>query len=382
MCDEPVRNEVDIVHFKILSHKAFLASLLLRSKVELGPQPLIHYLWVCLSGHVHSEHVDHFRSYVCRTTYTMSSLEVGNGPTRSYFSPAVFMTGLIFCLSGSALTVFNKLIMRAFPAPNLVLFLQNVITYLLLVLGAPIVPFDIGKFERSKALKWLPLVFLFYGMLVSSMFALEIVTATTLIVQRNLGTMTIACADYVFLGTTQPRRRIFAIICLCLGSLLYVYDEVDSMKFDVNGYFWLLVNIITTTAYQIKVKSLVNELKLNSWTMSKYNNLLSLPFCLLFSWFHGEQYVAGSASTSLSLFDWSIIAASCTLGFILSVSAFQLNRMITPTSITVLNNSNKMVLIFFTAFFMDYDTLTVHSVSGIGIVMLSASLYSVSGAQS
>jgi hypothetical protein len=102
----------------------------------------------------------------------------------------------------------------------------------------------------------------------------------------------------------------------------------------------------------------------------------------LFSWLHSEQHIVTSASSSLSLFDWSIIAASCTLGFVLSVSAFQLNRMITPTSITILNNTNKLVLIFFTALFMDYDSLTVHSVSGIGIVMLSAAFYSVSGVRS
>jgi len=228
-------------------------------------------------------------------------------------------------------------------------------------------------------LKWLPLVLLFYGMLASSMLALESVTATTLIVQRNLGTVTIAFADFVFLGTIQSRRRILAIVCMCLGATLYVYDDVDKMKFDTFGYFWLLVNIISTTAYQIKVKSLVNELKLNSWTMSKYNNLLSLPFCILFSALNGEQDVAASASSSLNSFDLSIIAVSCTLGFILSVSAFQLNQMITPTSITVLNNSNKLVLIFLTVYFMDYSTVTVHSIGGIGIVMLAAAFYSVSG---
>jgi GDP-mannose transporter len=292
------------------------------------------------------------------------------------------LTALTFCVSGSALTIFNKLAMKAFPAPNFVLLLQNVVTLMLLAVGAFIFSYELYAFKKTIMVKWLPLVMLFYGMLASSMLALESVTATTLIVQRNLGTVTIACADFVFLGTIQSRRRMLAIVCMCLGIILYVTDEVGAMTIDIRGYFWLFVNIASTTAYQIKVKSLVNELKLNSWTMSKYNNALSLPFCVLFSAVLGEQAVVTNASSSISSFDALIIAASCSLGFILSVSAFQLNRRITPTSLTVLNNTNKLVLIFFTAFFMDYNTLTLHSVGGIVIVMLAAAFYSISGARS
>jgi hypothetical protein len=299
----------------------------------------------------------------------------------SYSSLKIGLIALTFCVSGSALTIFNKLAMVAFPAPNLVLFLQNAATLLLLVIFASVLSYDISDLEITKMKKWLPLVLMFYGMLVSSMFALESVTATTLIVQRNLGTVTIAFADFIFLGTLQSRRRIFAIFCMCVGAIMYVFDDLD-MKFDIRGYFWLFVNIVTTTAYQIKVKFLVNELKLNSWTMSKYNNVLSLPFCTLFAAMHGEQHVVARASSSLSSLDVLIIVTSCTFGFILSVSAFQLNQMITPTSITVINNTNKLVLIFFTASFMDSATLTVHSTCGICLVMGAAAFYSVSGTRS
>jgi len=70
---------------------------------------------------------------------------------------------------------------------------------------------------------------------------------------------------------------------------------------------------------------------------------------------------------------------SCTLGFCLSVSAFQLNRLITTTSITILNNTNKFALIFFTAYFMDYSTLSESTVAGAAIVMICAAHYSLAG---
>lgn len=293
----------------------------------------------------------------------------------SKFSTAV--AGTVFCLSGSALTILNKHIMVFLPAPNSVLLLQNVGTIILLFVGATALPYSIDPLERGKAMKWLPLVFLFYGMLVSSMLALENVTATTLIVQRNLATVSIAIADYIFLGTKQSKKRIAAIVCMCFGAFMYAHSDLRDARFSFVGYFWLGVNVATTTAYQIKVKSLVNQLELNSWNMSYYNNFLSLPFCMVFAALYGEFDVVKTFLIDVDTVKASATFLSCTLGFLLSVSAFQLNRMISPTSITVLNNANKFVLIFFTAYFMDFQSLTGLSVAGMLFVMTAAAAYSL-----
>ena len=151
-------------------------------------------------------------------------------------------------------------------------------------------------------------------------------------------------------------------------------------NFDFTGYAWLAVNVAATTAYQIKVKSLVNELDMNSWTMAYYNNLLSLPVCAIVGFAQREsetlqQFMASGTTNSQCL----ALFVSCTLGFCLSVSAFQLNRLITPTSITILNNTNKFALIFFTAYFMDYSTLSESTVTGAAIVMICAAHYSFTG---
>ena len=286
-----------------------------------------------------------------------------------------------FCLSGSALTVLNKQIMGFFPAPNAVLFAQNAVTLVLLAFGKSVLSLQIEPVQRNKAKRWFALVLLFYAMLASSMLALKFVTATTLIVQRNLGTVTIAIADYLYLGTVQMKSRIFAILGMCIGSLMYASGNLNaSSSFEFVGYSWLAVNVAVTTAYQIKVKFLVNELDMNSWTMAYYNNLLSLPVCAIVGFAQGENetlqmFIAGSKTNS----QCATLFISCTLGFCLSVSAFQLNRLITPTSITILNNTNKFALIFFTAYFMDYSTLSKSSVAGATTVMACAAYYSFAG---
>lgn len=306
------------------------------------------------------------------------------GRRRAAVAMAVVTITLVaaaFCLSGSALTVLNKQIMGFFPAPNAVLFAQNAVTLVLLAFGKSVLSLQIEPVRRHKAKRWCALVLLFYAMLASSMLALKFVTATTLIVQRNLGTVTIAIADYFCLGTVQTKPRILAILGMCVGSLVYASGDLDAASnFDFTGYAWLAVNVAATTAYQIKVKSLVNELDMNSWTMAYYNNLLSLPVCAIVGFAQREnetlqKFMASGATKSQCV----ALFVSCTLGFCLSVSAFQLNRLITPTSITILNNTNKFALIFFTAYFMDYSTLSESTVAGAAIVMICAAHYSFAG---
>ena len=307
-----------------------------------------------------------------------------DGGRRAAVAMAVVTITLVaaaFCLSGSALTVLNKQIMGFFPAPNAVLFAQNAVTLVLLAFGKSVLSLQIEPVRRHKAKRWFALVLLFYAMLASSMLALKFVTATTLIVQRNLGTVTIAIADYFCLGTVQTKPRILAILGMCVGSLVYASGDLDAASnFDFTGYAWLAVNVAATTAYQIKVKSLVNELDMNSWTMAYYNNLLSLPVCAIVGFAQREnetlqKFMASGATKSQCV----ALFVSCTLGFCLSVSAFQLNRLITPTSITILNNTNKFALIFFTAYFMDYSTLSESTVAGAAIVMICAAHYSFAG---
>ena len=292
------------------------------------------------------------------------------------------LVALAFCLSGSALTVLNKQIMGFLPAPNAVLFAQNAVTLVLLEFGKSALNLQVEALQRQKARRWFSLVMLFYAMLASSMLALKFVTATTLIVQRNLGTVTIAVADYFYLGTVQTKARMCAILGMCVGSVLYAWVDLDvSSTVGLTGYAWLAVNVAATTAYQIKVKSLVNELDMNSWTMAYYNNLLSLPVCAMIGICQREAGTLHkfTANDGASISQRITLFVSCTLGFCLSVSAFQLNRLITPTSITILNNTNKFVLVFFTAYFMDYSTLSGSTVAGALVVMICAAYYSLAG---
>ena len=69
-----------------------------------------------------------------------------------------------------------------------------------------------------------------------------------------------------------------------------------------------------------------------------------------------------TANDRVTISQHTMLFVSCTLGFCLSVSAFQLNRLITPTSITILNNTNKFAArLFYRLFYGLLHLVLLHS---------------------
>jgi len=115
---------------------------------------------------------------------------------------------VMYCASGTMMTLANKLAVRLFPFPNAIACLQNCVTVALLSMGAAVAPATFGampKLTRDTLRDWLPLTSLFVGMLVSSLLALMHVSAVTLIVIRNLTSLTVAALEAAVLhNATHP----------------------------------------------------------------------------------------------------------------------------------------------------------------------------------
>ena len=117
-------------------------------------------------------------------------------------TPKTILTLLLYCISGSLLTLVNKLAIVAFPFPNLLLVLQNGVTVLLLIINFYFFAHASQKIPSMNItmLKiWIPVVLLFVTMLTSSLFALVYVSVPTVIVIRNLSTLSVAVLEYFVL---------------------------------------------------------------------------------------------------------------------------------------------------------------------------------------
>jgi hypothetical protein len=257
----------------------------------------------------------------------------------------IVMWILSFCFLGMGLTFINKLCVLEFPYPNTLLVIQCVVAVVLLLVAEriPALKGDIkvDPLKLNIVIRWIPLVILFIGLLASSLFALKYVTVSTLVVIRNGSSLLVAFLESTILRQQVTTEVIVSLIGIFLGAIIYA---ISDFSFQLVGYGFLVINLVSTSGYQIYVKTLISDLKLSPFGMAYYNNLLSLVYFV---------FVALIYEAPLSInwreidsYTWTIIIASSIFGFGLSLSAFVLNIIITATSQMVINNLNKVALIF------------------------------------
>jgi hypothetical protein len=197
----------------------------------------------------------------------------------------------LYCASGTALTLANKLAVKRFPYPNLILVLQNGMAVVTLAMGSCTVPLTIGRMPRLSwplVRLWVPLTVTFSLMLASSLLALQEVSAVTLIVIRNLTSLSVAALEFACLGTALPWQSAGALLGILCGAVMYSLHDIT---FSPIGYSWLLLNLLSTSAYQVWVKRVIASdagKKIGALGMSYINNLLSLPVLVVIALAAGE----------------------------------------------------------------------------------------------
>ena len=276
--------------------------------------------------------------------------DVLGSPNKKASLSAKLNTGAIiavYCVCGTAMTLVNKVVIGRFPFPDALIAIQNVMATFVLLSGSFIMPSTFGrmpKLTKHTLREWVPIVFLFVGILLSSLMALMKVSAVTLIVIRNLISCTVAFFEYTVLKTRIGARSMLSLAGILGGAMLYAMFDIT---FDAVGYVWLLVNIVATTTYQVSVKRLITSQaskEMGPLGCSFVKNTLSTPVMLLLCAVSGEggrlvHHAAAGLVTGSTL---AVILLSGVLGICLSLTGFMLNERISATSIMVANNVNKV----------------------------------------
>ena len=296
-------------------------------------------------------------------------------------SAKVTLVLMIYCISGTLLTLVNKFAVNIFPYANTLLVLQNGMGVLLLLLTSQFCRSTLGTLpplNLTVLQLWMPLVLLFVMMLISSLLTLMYVSVPTVIVMRNLTTLFVAVMEYVLLSHRINSFSAITLVFMLLGAILYAKHD---LTFSIPGYVWLCVNILGTSIYQIYIKKIIHLPlfeNVGSIGMSYYNNLISLPVLLCCAYITGELRILSTKfdfhylSEIVSI---GLIVLSGILGFSLSTSAFALNKRISATSMMVANNVNKFSMIILSEIFVE-STLDITASIGAVSVLFLGWLYS------
>lgn len=286
---------------------------------------------------------------------------------------------VFYCASGTFLTLVNKLAMARFPFPNAVITLQNAVTIAMLLIGSAVSP-AFGRMpplSRETVTMWAPLATAFVIMLVSSMLALLKVSAVTFIVIRNLTAISVAALEWVVMGTPVSRSAVVALLGMVGGAVSF---GLRDLTFDVQGYAWLVVNMVATSGYQVMVKRIISKdasKSIGPFGFAYLNNVMSVPFLAFIAVVVNRE---PERIVEVMPIDKRVVVTlilSCVLGCMLSVSGFVLNTMISATSLMVANNVNKFLVIILSEVFLQ-RTLDGVASAGAVAVMLFGCFYAQS----
>lgn len=291
----------------------------------------------------------------------------------------IMRAAVLFSICSISMIILNKASAVLFPHVSIVLILQNSVTVVCLVMSP-----EHRKMDAVIAKQWLPCACLFCLNLFSSMQCLVFISVPTFTVLRNVQPLLAAGFDFMLNGRTTKFESLIYLVEILFGALLYCsYD----FEFHVRGYAWATVHILSMTFYALMVKKKSIELNLTAQDMSYLNNILSIPGLVAIL---GLELLSGMKSMEDVTKDvlicqsklWCLLAItlSCVGGLCVSVTAFQAQKLMSPTSFLSLNNISKIpaILISCMLFGGSFPPATLH---GMVISIVCAFCYAVSTKQ-
>eukprot|EP00429_Kryptoperidinium_foliaceum_P057768 CAMPEP_0176094710 /NCGR_PEP_ID=MMETSP0120_2-20121206/47461_1 /TAXON_ID=160619 /ORGANISM="Kryptoperidinium foliaceum, Strain CCMP 1326" /LENGTH=316 /DNA_ID=CAMNT_0017428655 /DNA_START=51 /DNA_END=998 /DNA_ORIENTATION=+ len=262
-------------------------------------------------------------------------------PTEPPRSAIIFGVAL-YAFCSSTLLVINKVAMHLVPHSSLILFCQFLSSAAAvrgLFAMRPDMDIELLKWDKAKPFALATLVF--YLCLFSNTQALKSVNVETVIVVRSCSPIAVAFLERATLGRPLPSLLgLMALLMIAAGAALYV---VTDQGFKVEGYTWLSVYFVSIVSEMVFVKFVVDTVPMSTWTRVYYNNVMSLPMAIISAFAMGD-------SSSIAEIEWTAgkicaVLLSCVVGVAISYAGFNLRKLVSATSFTVVGVVCKLITV-------------------------------------
>lgn len=266
----------------------------------------------------------------------------------------------LFVIASVGMMLINKLAIIALPLPSTLMIIQLVATIGLLYASGKVRTGDNNKSKAKSifdyiisfggvldpkiAKRWTPISALFSAMIFTSATSFLHASVSSILVFRNVTALISTAVDYVFRGSKVNTEVVLSEVVIVIGAALY---GGSSATFTWAGLFWMLLNGAAQVGYGVILK---REMDVNpdvkamkKYTMSLYNNVMSLPLIIAIFLLQGEQAQVAAGLANVSGNGWIVIIVSCIFGFLISTSGFGLQQLVSATTFIVINNLAKFV---------------------------------------
>lgn len=271
-----------------------------------------------------------------------------------------------YAISSSCLVVANKWALLRWEYSSTLTLIQLTASWIVAFTAGKLGMVEVDALEWSKIRSFAPASLIFFVVLACNMKLLTNASVDTFIVLRSLLPLLTTGAETVYLGTPLPNKKVFgSLILIVLGAFGYVYTDDN---FSATAYFWGLAYVVSMVVDTILVKKVVSTVKLTSWGLVLYNNLIASALYPLFCIFTGELYTLPTAIRDLFLSQDAMISVSISCVFGVSISYFGMNarKALQATAFSVLG-----VVCKFATVLVNTMILPHASVVGIGFMCVS-----------
>lgn len=271
----------------------------------------------------------------------------GSGGTTFFsllFASSNFQTASVitqFAIASITMVAGNKATINLFPLPCTLVIIQAIGTIAILLAAYRN---SITPMTKELAREWLPISVLFTLMLYTSMKSFVYSGVSTILVLRNVGAIVTTVVEYFVRGTKANAATYASEVVIVVGAILYTGGAVDATP---NGLFWIFFNIICQVMYGVLLKHKMETVAmikdLTNFSMSFYNNSLSIPMVFVVLLLQEEHHVAPEMIANAGNTTWALILLTCVFGFIISTSGFALQKLVSAATFLVINNLTKFV---------------------------------------
>ncbi|KAI9165951.1 hypothetical protein LWI28_023418 [Acer negundo] len=260
------------------------------------------------------------------------------------------LSGLAYCISSCSMILVNKFVLSSydFNAGITLMVYQNFISVCIVSMLSFLGIISTEPLTWRLIKVWLPVNFIFVGMLITSMFSLKYINVAMVTVLKNV-TNVITALGEMYLFSKHHDSRVWAALFLMIISA--ISGGITDLSFHAIGYSWQLINCFLTAAYSLTLRRVMDTAKqvtksgnLNEFSMVLLNNTLSLPLgVLLIFVFNEVDYLSQTPLLRLPSF-WLVMTLSGFLGLAISFTSMWFLHQTGATTYSLVGSLNKIPL--------------------------------------
>ena len=233
------------------------------------------------------------------------------------------------------------------------------------------------SFDLTTAKQWAPVNMVFCMMLFTGMAALQCNSVPMVTIFKNVTNIATTFGDWYFFGSVPESLVLVAFGIMLLGAIAAAGNDIEVTWV---GIFWMALNCLSTSGYVLSMKFATKNVKLSTFGMVFYNNVLCIFFLFPIACFMGQvtTFVSTPAIHTFDYFTKNFFAGF--VGFFLNFASLSCVSVTGPATYAIVGSLTKIPVAFLGYFLFD-SIITNETWFFIGVSMTGGFLYTYAKVQ-